>query len=83
MDIEIIGYLAGATVAVSLMPQVIKSWKTRSTKDISVPWMLIYLFGLILWVIYGVGISSLPMIITISIEALLVLSLLMLKLFYK
>ena len=80
--IELIGYLAGIIVAISLIPQVIKSWKTKSTKDISVMWTLIYLTGLILWVIYGIGILSFPIIIFVSIEALLAISLLILKIKY-
>ena len=34
--IDIMGYIAGALVVASLLPQVIKSWKTKSTKDISI-----------------------------------------------
>lgn len=83
MDIELIGYLAGAIVAISLTPQVIKSWKTKSTKDISITWTLLYLTGLTLWVIYGFGITSYPIMITVTIEALLAISLLILKLKYK
>lgn len=82
MNIDLIGYLAGFIVATSLTPQVIKSWKTKSTKDISIVWTSIYLTGLVLWIIYGVGIASLPIIVTISIEALLALSLLILKIIY-
>lgn len=80
--IELIGYLAGIIVAISLIPQVIKSWKTKSTKDISVMWTLIYLTGLILWIVYGIGILSFPIIIFVSVEALLAISLLMLKIKY-
>jgi MtN3 and saliva related transmembrane protein len=46
--IDLIGFLAGATVAISLVPQVLKSWKTKSTKDISLAWTLIYILGLTL-----------------------------------
>lgn len=82
LNIDLIGYLAGSIVAISLTPQVIKSWKTKSTKDISILWTSIYLTGLILWVIYGVGIASIPIMVTITIEALLAFSLLILKLLY-
>ena len=82
VNIELIGYLAGIFTAVSLTPQVIKSWKTKSTKDISILWNLIYLIGLILWLAYGIGISSMPMIVTISFESALALSLIILKIRY-
>ena len=41
-----IGYLAGIIVAISLSPQLIKAWKTKSTKDISIIWTLTYMAGL-------------------------------------
>ncbi|MBD3397913.1 hypothetical protein GF412_02055 [Candidatus Micrarchaeota archaeon] len=82
LDIDLIGYLAGITVAISLTPQVLKAWRTKSTRDISVTWTLIYIFGLFLWIVYGFGISSYPVIFTITIEALLAFSLLVLKLKY-
>jgi MtN3 and saliva related transmembrane protein len=81
-NIDLIGYLAGFIVAISLTPQVIKSWKTKTTKDISIAWTSIYIVGLILWVIYGFGIGSFPVILTVAIEALLTVALLILKIEY-
>jgi len=81
-SMELVGYLAGITVAVSLTPQVVKAWRTRSTGDISILWTVIYLLGLILWIVYGVGIASYPIVVMLSIEALLALALLALKLKY-
>lgn len=80
VDIELIGFLGGAIVAVSLLPQVFKSWKTKSTKDISLPWTIIYFSGLLLWVAYGIGIASAPITLMMSVEALLAGSPLFLKL---
>jgi len=78
-NFELIGYLAGFIIAVSLTPQVIRAWKTRSTKDISITWNLLYLAGLSLWIIYGFGIGSLPLMLMVSFEAILAISLLILK----
>jgi len=82
VNFELIGYLAGFIVAISLTPQVFKAWKTKSTKDISIGWNLIYLTGLSLWVFYGFGIGSFPVMITVTIEALMAISLLVLKIRY-
>ena len=81
--IELVGYLAGFTFAVSLLPQVIKSWTTKSTKDISLMWTFTYMTGLSLWIIYGIGIKSYPLTIFASIELLMVMSLIVLKIVYK
>ena len=78
--VDMIGYLAGIIVAISLTPQVYKSWKTKSTKDISIAWNAIYLFGILLCIIYGFGIKSYPVIFTVIVEALLASSLIILKL---
>jgi len=80
--IELIGYIAGLTVALSLTPQVIKAWKTKSTKDISIGWTVIYAIGVTLWVIYGIGIRSFPVMITMSIEGALAFSVLFMKIRY-
>lgn len=82
MDIELIGWLAGAIVAISLTPQVYKAWATKSTKDISIAWTMIYISGLALWIIYGMGISSPPLIFMCTIEVLLAISLLVMKFRY-
>jgi len=83
MVIEIIGYIATFVIAFSLTPQLVKSYKTRSTKDISVIWTFVYLFGLLLWFVYGIGIASKPLIISSFIEALMAASLLVMKVKYK
>jgi MtN3 and saliva related transmembrane protein len=80
MDIEIIGFAGSAIIASALVPQVIKSWTTKSTEDISLLWNSLLLTGLILFIIYGIGLHSRPIMIFTTIEASLTLSLLILKL---
>ncbi|MSR86585.1 hypothetical protein EXS70_00190 [Candidatus Peribacteria bacterium] len=79
---EPLGFLAGTLVAVSLLPQVIKSWKTRSTKDIAISWTLLNLLGQILWVGYGFGIQSSSLVIMSGITLVMTISLLVLKLLH-
>ena len=79
INAEIIGFIAGILVACSLIPQTIKSWKTKSTNDISILYMLINLSGQILWIVYGFMISSLSLIIMSSITLIFAISLLILK----
>lgn len=83
MNIEIFGFLGGALVTVSLLPQVIKSFKLKSTKDISIGYTLILITGLILWIPYAVIHNIIPLIIFTSIELAFAISLLTLKLIYK
>lgn len=81
--IQLSGYLAGIIIAVSLTPQVIKAWKTKSTNDISLPWTITLLIGLLIYFIYGFGINELPIIVANFIETALVVSLIVAKLIYK
>ena len=78
--IELIGFVAGILVAISLLPQVIKSWKTRSTKDVALSWSIINLSGQILWIVYGVYISSTSLVVMSSIALVMNIFMITLKL---
>ncbi|MBE6451815.1 MAG: glutathione synthetase [Alphaproteobacteria bacterium] len=58
---EIIGYIAGLSVAVCFLPQSIKTIRTQKTDDISLLSYFIYNIGIICWIIYGWYLSSLQM----------------------
>jgi len=79
MNTDLLGYAAGFLVAISLFPQIFKSWKTRSAKDISYLWTLLQLAGMLLWIIYGIILFSKPIVIFTSIETILITSLIFLK----
>jgi MtN3 and saliva related transmembrane protein len=59
---DIIGFAAGLLIAISMMPQVIKSYRTKSVEDISFLMLLIIAVGTALWAAYGAMITSLPII---------------------
>ena len=60
---ELVGYSAGFLMASTMIPQIVRSFKTKSVKDISVSMLLIYMFSSVLWVIYGLRIRALPVVI--------------------
>ncbi|MBT4824341.1 hypothetical protein HN695_00100 [Candidatus Woesearchaeota archaeon] len=63
MITEIIGYSA-AVVGTSLMlPQVIKSIKTKSVGDLSYVMVIVYVINCILWLTYGILLNAWPMIL--------------------
>lgn len=82
MNQEVVGFMAGALIATALLPQVIQSWITKSTKDISLPWAIINLTGQVLWIIYGILISSLSLVVMSSITCVMAVSVLILKFMY-
>jgi MtN3 and saliva related transmembrane protein len=79
---DFVGYLATLIIAWALLPQFIKSWRTKSTKDISLLWSSVYSVGLALWLVYGILILNWPLIISSAIEFALASSLLVLKIRY-
>ncbi|VVC01703.1 PQ loop repeat protein [uncultured archaeon] len=80
--ISILGYAAGLLVVISLLPQVIQSWKTKSTKDISLWRYIIYVAGLVLWIVYAIIIQNGPVAVMNGVGLALALSILYLKLKY-
>jgi MtN3 and saliva related transmembrane protein len=77
--VDVLGYVAGILVVISLLPQAIKSWKTKSTRDISLSRYVIYVVGLILWVTYAFIIKNGPVGVMNGIGLMLALSILYLK----
>jgi MtN3 and saliva related transmembrane protein len=64
MDLIIILGLVGATLTtVSLLPQLIKIYRTRSTKDISTGMLVLFSSAFIVWLTYGILIGDIPLII--------------------
>jgi len=74
--IETIGYAAAALTTFAFVPQVVKSWRTRSTGDLSSTMLVVFTLGIALWLIYGVAVGSRPVVlangVTLVLSAILV-----------
>ena len=57
-----LGYLAGFLTTISLVPQVMKMWKTKSADDFSLAMLLIWCSGISCWTTYGILINAKPII---------------------
>ena len=60
--IEMIGYIAGILTTISFIPQALLTIKTQNTKSISLMMYIIFSTGILLWLIYGIVINSMPII---------------------
>jgi MtN3 and saliva related transmembrane protein len=78
--IQALGFVAGTLTAVAFLPQVIKTWRTRSCTDLSMMMLLAQSTGVALWIVYGVAIASLPVIMSNVVTLTLALLLLVFKL---
>ena len=81
--ITIIGLIAAAFTTITLLPQLIKIWKTKSTKDISIGMFMLYCGGVLLWFVYGVFVNDLPIIVANSLAFIQAVVILFFKAKYK
>jgi MtN3 and saliva related transmembrane protein len=58
----LIGLIAAFCTTIAFVPQVVRTWKSRSTKDISLGTFVFYAIGIFTWLVYGVLIGDLPLI---------------------
>lgn len=80
---DILGLLAGICVTVSVIPQIIKVWKTKKVKQISLLTFSVLTFGIAMWVIYGILKNDFPIIITNSISLFLNLIMVYFLIYYE
>jgi MtN3 and saliva related transmembrane protein len=81
--IEILGLVAAVLTTAAFVPQVYKTWKEKSTKDISLSMYTVLFTGVLLWVVYGIHLESLPIILANTITSVLLLFMLFMKIKYK
>ena len=60
--VTLIGMAAAVLTTIAFLPQVIRTWKTRSTADISLVMFVTYVTGIVLWLLYGLMLHDLPLI---------------------
>ena len=80
--IEILGLVAAVFTTVSFLPQVIRTVKTKSTRDISLGMFFTLCMGLVLWLIYGIFQKDLAIIVANSCTLFLALIILVYKFRY-
>jgi|TARA_R110000751_G_scaffold74819_3_gene151121 MtN3 and saliva related transmembrane protein len=67
----ILGLVAGSLTTLAFLPQVIRTWRTRSTADISLGMFLVLCTGIALWFVYGLINGDWPVIIANGLTFLL------------
>jgi MtN3 and saliva related transmembrane protein len=81
MDLTtLIGLAAGTCTTLAFLPQALKCWRTRSTRDISLSMFLVLVAGVALWLAYGLILGDVPLVAANGVTLLLAGSILVLKL---
>lgn len=78
--VEILGYAAGVITCLTFLPQVIKTWKEKSAKDVSLMMFIIAAVNEIMWIVYGALLNNWVIILTNAIVLAMSLIMIYLKL---
>ncbi len=81
--VTLLGLVAGTLTTFAFVPQVIKTWKTKSSGDLSVVTMGLICTGVLLWLIYGLLVGDVPIIAANAVTFVLVVSTFVLVLIYR
>ena len=83
--VDILGYSAGAITTLTFLPQVIKTWKMKSARDVSLLMFIIAAVNVVMWIAYGALLNPVNWVIIITNAIVLAMSLTMivLKLRYR
>ena len=81
--IEIIGLIAAVLTTSAFLPQVYKTWKTKDVSALSLPMLILFFVGIVLWFVYGILMESLSMILANAITIVSAFFLIYFKLKYQ
>ncbi|MDD2932384.1 MAG: SemiSWEET transporter [Methylotenera sp.] len=80
---DLIGYFSAFLTTLAFVPQAHHSWKTRDLSGVSLPMYSLFSLGVLGWLVYGVMISSWPIIVANCITLVLACVVLYLKIKHK
>ncbi|WP_309736330.1 SemiSWEET transporter [Chamaesiphon sp. OTE_75_metabat_556] len=80
-SIDLVGYVAATLTTAAFIPQVVRVWQSKSTTDLSVQTLLSFIAGVSMWLIYGLLVTSAPIIIANAVT--LILNLIILRFKFK
>lgn len=62
--LQYVGFLGGFITVTAFVPQVIRTWRTRNTRDLSLGMVALLVTSGALWLTYGIFIRDWPVILT-------------------
>jgi MtN3 and saliva related transmembrane protein len=78
-----LGLVAGAFTTLSFLPQLLRTWRSRRSQDISGLWLISFISGVTLWLVYGLLLPSVPVIIANAATLALTLPIAAAKLYFR
>ncbi|WP_320667841.1 SemiSWEET transporter [Prochlorococcus sp. MIT 1307] len=80
---ELYGYIAALLTTIAFLPQLIRTFRTKSADDVSLLMLVIFIIGLLFWILYGWQSKAFPVLIANLVTLILNCSILLLKLVYR
>lgn len=81
--ITALGLFAGVLTTIAYLPQLIKTWKSKSASDLSWSMLIILCVGIILWLAYGLIVWDIPILVANVVTLIFASIILTLKIRYK
>ncbi len=78
-----LGLVAGVLTTIAYLPQLIKTWQSKSADDLSWSMLIILCVGIILWLVYGFSVRDIPIVAANIVTFVLASIILVLKIRYK
>jgi MtN3 and saliva related transmembrane protein len=74
--IDLVGYIAATLTTAAWVPQIVRTWRSRSADDLSLGMLTIFTIGVALWLLFGLALGSRPVVVanavTLALSLLLV-----------
>ena len=83
MNVDIFGYFAAILTTAAFLPQLIKTLRTKKADDVSLTTLIMFIIGVLSWIIYGYKISSIPIMMANFITLILNLLILFSKIYFS
>ncbi|WP_320674543.1 SemiSWEET transporter [Prochlorococcus sp. MIT 1341] len=80
--VDSLGLVAGCLTTIAFLPQILKTYRSRSAEDVSYSMFILFSLGVALWGVYGWEIHANPVIISNLITFVLALSVLLMKVIF-
>lgn len=78
-----LGLVAGVLTTIAYLPQLIKTWQSKSADDLSWSMLIILCVGIVLWLVYGFSVRDIPIVAANIVTFVLASVILVLKIRYK
>ncbi len=83
LDISHLGFVAAVCTTGAFVPQVLLVWRERGAPGLSIGMYLLFITGVVLWLLYGVAIKSWPVAVANGLTLILASSVLGMKLYFE